>query len=152
LGKAQIGLITAIFPLSIAVGSVVGGAITDKWGRKVILFGLIWASIFFSASLILANTWQILAVIYGIVGFLQGGYMAVIGAIFMDITNPRAGATQFSVLTSLANVGEISAGTISGSMVTILGFGRTFLYSAWIFGPALLILYFIRLKKTCKKK
>ena len=69
-------------------------------------------------------------------------------AMYMDICNPKVGASQFAILTSLCNVGEMGIGnTIAGSMVAMLGFTRTFLYSAWIYGPALLILYVIRLKK-----
>jgi len=33
------------------------------------------------------------------------------------------------------------------SLIVALGFEKLFLYSSWIFDPALLILYFIQLKK-----
>jgi hypothetical protein len=49
---------------------------------------------------------------------------------------------------SVANFGEQGTGAISGSLIVLLGFGRMFLLSSWICGPALLILYFIRLKKS----
>ena len=146
LDIAQIGFIVAIFPVMTAVGSLVGGLIADRLGRKIILYVFIGASIFFTASLIFANSWQVLAVLYGIIGFLYGGYLTVNFAILMDITNPRVGATQFSILTSLSNAGFIGGNTVSGSMVISLGFGRVFLYSAWFLGPALLILHFIKLK------
>jgi MFS family permease len=148
LDIAQIGLVTSVFPIATVVGALVGGPLSDRWGRKIILYIFIWAGIFFSASLIFANTWLILAVLYGAIGFLRGGYYVVLSAMFMDIINPRIGATQFSILTSLANVGMLGIGfIISGSLVAMFGFGRVFLYSAWVFGPALLVLHFIRLKK-----
>ncbi len=65
----------------------------------------------------------------------------------MDVTNPRIGATQYGILTGIANVGLNGAGMITGSLVVALGFARTFLYAAWVFGPALLVLYFIQIKK-----
>jgi hypothetical protein len=37
--------------------------------------------------------------------------------------------------------------TMSGTLIAMFGFSRTFLYSGWVFGPALLLLYFIKLKK-----
>ncbi len=151
LDIAQIGLIVAIFPVTAAVGSLVGGAIADKWNKRRTLYVFIGASICLSASLIFANTWQILAIIYGVIGFLQGGYMTATCAMCMDVTNPRTGATQFSILTSLGNAGMTGGETISGTLIAMFGFSRTFLYCAWIFGPALLILYFIRLKKHVKK-
>ncbi len=151
LDVVQIGLIVAIFPVTAAVGSLVSGVIADKWNRRRILYVFIGVSIFLSASLIFANTWQILAVIYGVIGFLQGGYVTAKCAMFMDVTNPRVGATQFSILTSLGNAGIVGGETVSGTLVAMLGFGRVFLYSAWVFGPALLVLHFIRLKKHIRK-
>jgi len=152
LDIAQIGLIMAIFPVTSAAGSLAGGAISDRWGRKNPLYVFIGLSIFFTASLIFANTWQIIAVVYGIIGFLQGGYFAAALAMFMDVINPKVGATQFSILTGLANLGMLNIGSGSGGiLVVMLGFSRVFLYSAWVFGPALLILYFIKLKKRVRK-
>ena len=151
LDIAQIGLIVAIFPASKVVGAFVGGAMTDRWGRKITLYIFMSICVFFSASLIVASTWQILAILYGIIGFLHGGYFTAFLAMLMDVTNPKVGATQFSILTSLANFGEMGAGAMSGSMVALLGFSRVFLYSAWALGPALLILHFIRLKKHIRK-
>jgi MFS family permease len=152
LDIAQIGLITSVFPLMTVFGALVSGPTSDKWGRKIIINIFIWAGIFFSASLIFANTWFILAVLYGLIGFVRGGLYVATSAMFMDFTNPKVGATQFSILTSLANFGMLGIGTIiTGSLIAMLGFGRVFLYSAWAFGPALLILYFIRFKKHNRK-
>jgi len=147
LDVAQIGLIVTIFPVTATIGSIVGGAISDKWTRKNTIYVFTGASIFLSASLILANNWIILAMIYAIIGFLQGGYITAACAMFMDITNPRAGATEYSIFMGLGNAGMTSGETVSGTFVSMLGFSRTFLYSAWIFGPTLLILYIINLKK-----
>ena len=152
LEMVHIGLITAVFPITMIIGSLVGGVLTDKWGRKAIIYIFVFPSIFFSAAFIYADTWMILAVVYGIIGFLHGAYNVAVLATYMDITNPKIGASQFSFLTSFANAGEVCIGnTLSGTLVAILGFSRVFLYSAWVFGPALLILYFIRLKKHIRK-
>ena len=148
LDITQIGLITAIFTVAIVFGSLIGGVLTDRFGRKNTLYILIGASVFFSASLIFTNNWQNFTVLYSIIGFLQGGYYAAFLAMLMDVTNPRIGATQFSILTGLGNFGIIAAGTVSGPLYVMLGFSRVFLYSALVFGPALLILYFIRFKKN----
>jgi MFS family permease len=148
---AQIGFIVAIFPVMTAVGSLFGGPTADKIGRKKILNVFIGASIFFTVTLLFANNWQILAIIYGIIGFLYGGYLTVNVAMLMDITNKKVGAAQFSILTSLANAGFVGGNTVSGSLVSLLGFGRVFLYSAWFLGPAMLILHSIKLKDKIKK-
>jgi MFS family permease len=143
----QIGLITTIYPVTTVVGSLLGGALTDRFGRKMVLF-IFCSALIVSAALIFANTWQILAVIYGAIGFLNGGYLTVSCALMMDVCNPKIGTTQYSILCSICNFGEFGTESISGSLIALLGFSRVFLYSAWFCGPSLLVLYFIRLKKN----
>jgi len=147
LDIAQIGLITGIYTVMMAVGALIGGAIADKFSRKTALYVFIGASIFFIALLIFGISWQIFTFLYAIVGFLYGGFNAAGCTMCMDITNPKIGATQFSLLTSLFNLGDIVGTMVAGSLVVMLGFGRVFLYTALSLGPALLILYFIRIEK-----
>jgi MFS transporter, PAT family, beta-lactamase induction signal transducer AmpG len=144
---AQGGLFNAILPISMVIGSVAGGISTDKWGRKLTLYLLLGFSAIFTASLIFTDNWLNFAIIYGIIGFLMGGYETVVCALFMDVTNPRIGATQYGIFTGLANLGINGIGMVTGSMVSSLGFARTFLYAGWVCGPAILLLYFIKLKK-----
>jgi len=142
----QIGFITAVNCAMIALGSLVGGGIIDRFGRKPSLYLFITASLVVTALLVMGTSWQIFMVLFAIIGFLQGGYTAAEGTLCMDVTNPKIGATQYSLFTSLGNIGEITAVMVSGTVVELLGFPRLFLYAAWVFGPALLVLYFIRLK------
>ena len=145
IGDVQIGLISMILPVFLAVGSLIGGVVTDKIGRKSALYIFIGLNIIFTASLIFADTWWKLSIVYGIIGLLMGGHSTASCALFMDVTNPRIGATQYGILTGIANVGLNGAGMITGSLAVTLGFARTFLYAAWVFGPALMVLYFIRM-------
>jgi PAT family beta-lactamase induction signal transducer AmpG len=147
LSDVQIGFIAMVLPVFLAVGSLVGGVLTDKIGRKSALYLFIGFNIVCTASLIFADSWWKLSIIYGMIGFFMGGHSTVSCALFMDVTNPRIGATQYGIFTGIANVGLNGAGMITGSLAVTLGFARTFLYAAWVFGPALLVLYFIRIKK-----
>jgi MFS family permease len=147
LSDVQIGFIAMILPMFLAVGSLVGGVLTDKIGRKSALYLFIGCNIVCTASLIFADSWWKLSIIYGMIGFFMGGHSTVSCALFMDVTNPRIGATQYGIFTGIANVGLNGAGMVTGSLAVTLGFSRTFLYAAWVFGPALLVLYFIRIKK-----
>ncbi len=145
LDVVQIGLITSLFPIGVVIGAVTGGIMADKWGRKKTLYIFLTGTMIPSTLLITANTWQILAIIYPIIGFLQGGStFSALMALFMDISNPKIGATQFSILTSITNFGDYGIAIFSGTLVLILGYHRFFLYAAWVVGPALLILYFIK--------
>jgi MFS family permease len=147
LDAAQTGIITSLFPIATVIGAIIFGIISDKWGRKKILYILFTGIIVFTALLITANTWQLLSIIYPIIGFLHGGASySVVCALFMDFTNPKIGATQYSIFTSLANFGDIGIGMISGTLVLMLGYSRVFLYATWLVGPTLLILYFIKTK------
>jgi len=148
LDIGQIGLITTISIIGRVAGSLIGGLSTDKWGRKRTLIFIIITTIIFSALLIYVNSWQIIAILYGILGLLNGALFTNLFAICMDITAPEVGATQFSILMSLLNFGELGGESMSGILISQLGFGRTFLYAAWILGSGLLILRFIRLKPT----
>jgi len=145
LDIAQTGIINSAFPIATVIGAFIGGVIVDRWGRKKIMGILLPILLISSALLIIADTWQILVFLYSMIGFLTGAALfAAMGALFMDITNPKIGATQYSILASITNFGEFGIAMISGMLVLMLGYSRFFLYAAWILGPALLILYFIK--------
>ena len=145
LDVAQIGLLSSLFPIATAIGAVTGGVLSDKWGRKKIIYIFFFGALIFSSLLVIATSWQMLAIIYPMVGFLQGGSVfAAIMALFMDVTNPKIAGTQFSILTSITNFGDYSIAIISGTILVILGYHRFFLYAAWLIGPALLLLHFVK--------
>ncbi len=152
LDVAQIGLIAAIFPITNIFGSLICGILTDRLGRKPTLYMVYFSSIFFSVALIFADNWQILAILYGIIGFLFGGVYASIGAVAMDITNPRVAASQFSIFMALVNIGEVGIGNgLAGIMLDTLGYTRVFLYSGLFYGVTILIIYILKLKKIKNK-
>ena len=147
LDVGQIGLMSSIFYIGVIIGATTGGLMTDRWGRKKILGVFLFGSIIISSLLIIANTWMILAIIYPIIGFLQGGaFFSALMALFMDITNPKIGGSQYSILTSIANLGDYSIGIVSGSLLVFFGYHRFFLYAAWVVGPALIVLYLVKEK------
>jgi len=152
LDDFQTGIMSAINPISIVIGGIIGGVFSDRFGRKPIIFICFTGIILFSILLVLADTWQILAIIYAIIGLLQGSALyTALAALVMDIINPKIGATQLSILMSVHNFGDIGISMISGSLVLMLGYDRFFLYAALIVGPVLLLLYFIKDKRDEKK-
>jgi len=144
---AQVGLIVAIFTISSAIGSLLCGALTDKWGRKKALYVFFGISLLLTLGIVITNTWLIFTIVYALIGFLQGGYLAGVTALYMDTTDPKIGATQFSIYSSFGNLGLTGGQTVSGSLVTILGFNFTFLFAAIMFAPAIIVMYFIKIKK-----
>jgi MFS family permease len=145
LDKIQTGYLTSIYPIAIVIGSILGGILVDKFGRKKILYITFTGLLISTALLITADSWEKLAIIYGAIGFLTGASSySALAAILMDITNPKIGGAQYSILTSIGNFGNISISMISGSLVLILGYNRFFLFTALTVGGSLLILYFIQ--------
>jgi FSR family fosmidomycin resistance protein-like MFS transporter len=129
-------------------GAIIGGTLADIWGRKRVLYITLIGSMIFTALLAFADTWQILAVIYVIVGFLFGGLFTASCALMMDITKPSIAATQFAVLTALFNLGEIGIGnTIAGSLIETIGYTRLFLYAGLLYGFSLIIVYLMKINK-----
>jgi PAT family beta-lactamase induction signal transducer AmpG len=148
LSDPQTGLITLLFMIATIFGAIIGGTLADIWGRKRVLYITLIGSMIFTALLAFADTWQILAVIYVIVGFLFGGLFTASCALMMDITKPSIAATQFAVLTALFNLGEIGIGnTIAGSLIETIGYTRLFLYAGLLYGFSLIIVYLMKINK-----
>jgi MFS family permease len=130
--------------------AAIGGSVSDKYGRKKVIFASLAGLLISSGLLIIADTWEKLTIIYTVIGFLTGASIySSMAALLMDITNPKIGGAQYSFLASIANFGEFGIGMISGALVILLGYQRYFLYTALIVGVALLVLYFV--KETIKK-
>jgi MFS family permease len=145
LNIGQIGFITSLYPIGIVVGCIIAGFTSDIWGRKKALAVSLFATIIITPLIITANHWSVMAIYYPLIGLVQGGTtFSALMALFMDITNPKIGATQYSILTSITNFGDYSIAIFSGFLLMILGYQRFFLYAAWIVGPALIVLYFVK--------
>ena len=145
LDNIHIGLISSLFPIAIIIGAIVGGLICDRYGRKITLSIFLVLLAISSISFIFVNSWEMLAIVYSFVGFIQGGSLySALCALYMDNSNPKIGASQYSFFTSFSNFGEIGFAMFSGSLLIILGYTKYFLYAAWTVGIALLILYFIK--------
>ena len=148
LDVAQVGMMAAVFPITNIFGSLVWGAIADIISRKKSIFLVLFGSMIFTTLLIFADTWQTLAIIYGIVGFLFGGVYATIGALSMDVTNPRLAGTQFSIYMSLFNLGEVGIGNgMAGFLLDNIGYNKVFLYAGLFYLAAILVLYYVKVKK-----
>jgi MFS family permease len=147
LSVSTIGLITTVFTIGRIIGAIGCGILSDHLSRHKILWYIVPASILSSLLLSTISTWETLTIIYAIIGFLNGGLFSVLFALLMDVTNKKIGALQFSIFIGFINGGELFGEIISGSLITILGFTRIYLFSAWIFGPSLLLMYII-LKTT----
>ena len=129
----------------------VGRFAVHKLGRKIALYLFFGLSSIIFESLVLGTEWISFTIIYGLVGLMIGGYHAALSSVIMDICNPKIGATQYSLISSISNIGEWTGGTLGGTFISLIGYGRAFLYSGWFFGPALIVLYLMKIKKSKTK-
>lgn len=115
------------------VGGLVGGRLSDRWGRTrsvaYFLMGFV-ATIALLGALDLggrpvphAVLLSLLSVLYAFIGL----FTAASYALFMDLTDPRLGGTQFSTFMSATNACESWSGWTGGQIAGRAGYGTSFL-------------------------
>ncbi len=114
VGMTEVGLLFTIFAVTGVFGSLIGGALTDKFGRKVIIiFGLAISSI---SSLMLAFAPN-LNFIY-LAGFIVGLFGNVAGpahqAMIADILPEDKRTDGFGILRVIANLAVVIGPAIGG--------------------------------------
>jgi MFS family permease len=110
IGMTQAGILLGIFSVSGLIGSMLGGALTDKFGRRgMVLFGLVFSALS-SLSMGLVNQ---LSVFYG---------LAVIVGLLSNIAGPARQAMVADMLPEEQRAEGFGVLRVSGNL-------------AWIFGP-----------------
>ena len=119
VGMTEVGLLFGLWSASSFVGSVIGGALSDKFGRKALLLG----GLVFSAGSALAmgfvtkmHTFYILAVVVGL--FSDMGHPAQ-QAMVADLLQGDQRAEGFSVLRVVANLAVAIGPAIGGLLASV---------------------------------
>jgi MFS family permease len=114
VGMTHAGVLIAIFSVSGFVGSMVGGALTDKFGRRgMVLFGLVFSALS-SVSMGLVNqlaAFYLLAVGVGLLSNVAGPARQ---AMVADILPEEQRAEGFGILRVAGNLAWILGPTIGG--------------------------------------
>jgi MFS family permease len=114
VGMTQAGIILGMFSAFGLVGSMVGGALTDKFGRRrLILFGLVFSALS-TLSLGFANT---LAALYPLavgIGFLSNIGGPASDAMVADLLPEKKRAEGFGIMRVVGNLAWIIGPTIGG--------------------------------------
>jgi PAT family beta-lactamase induction signal transducer AmpG len=131
-GLAQAGLVTTVWGLGVIAGSLAGGRLTDRWGRRRSVERAMTVS--FASIALLAFTrqgwlaWPLVALF----GIAYGFYETVYFAVSMERTDPRIAASMFSLLMAVANIGTGIGLALTGVMVDGLDFARSFIVLAFL--------------------
>lgn len=114
VGMTQAGIILGIFSISGLFGGMIGGALTDKFGRrKLILFGLIFSAIS-TLSLGLVDDFSILYPLAILIGLLSEFSGPAHGAMIADILPESQRTEGFGLLRVVGNLAWIIGPTIGG--------------------------------------
>jgi MFS family permease len=119
VGMTQAGILLGISSLFGLVGSIFGGALTDKFGRKqLILFGLVFSAIS-TLGFGLVNDLNILYPLIIIVGLLSSVSHPAHEAMIADILPEQKRQEGFGILRVVANFSWIIGPTIGGFLANI---------------------------------
>ena len=116
INEILVGEIVTIAGILNAIGSLMGGSLSDKYGRIKIMF----------ISLLLYGVTILPAYFYFIPFFIissifTGSITTALCAYGMDITKKNVAATEYSVLTSTANFGYMIGIFLSGYLLQFFG-------------------------------
>jgi len=123
VGMAQAGVILGFFSFFGMLGSMIGGALTDKLGRRsLILFGLVFSALSTLSLGLVDQFWMLypLAVLTGLLSDVAGpAHQAMIA----DILPEKQRAEGFGILRVVGNMAWIIGPTVGGLIAN-----RSYLY------------------------
>jgi MFS family permease len=114
VGVTQAGVVLGFFSIFGMLGGMIGGALTDKLGRRsLILFGLVFSAIS-TLSLGLVNQFWMLFPLAVLTGLLSDIAHPAHQAMIADILPEKQRAEGFGILRVVANISWIIGPTIGG--------------------------------------
>lgn len=143
VGLTQVGYLFAIFSATSAVGGILGGALTDKLGRKfMLLFGLIISG----TSSILMGLVDDLNLFYALAGFI--GLLSNAGgpaqqAMIADLLPDEKRTEGYGLHRIVFNVSAAIGPVLGGLLATSVGYMALFIADAVTSGITALIVYFV---------
>ncbi|MFA7083117.1 MAG: multidrug effflux MFS transporter [Arcobacteraceae bacterium] len=145
----QIEITLSIFLLGFALGQLLGGPLSDRYGRKIFIFSGLIVYIIFSFSISFATSVEQL----WIFRFFQaiGGGFAVVNttAIIRDVYHGKEGAIIFSIVSMIIMIAPMLAPVIGAVILYFLNWHYIFIFLT-IYG--LILLYFVtKLPETSPK-
>jgi MFS family permease len=156
VSSERVGVFFGVFVVGATLtGGLAGGALSDRWGRArscaVFLLVFVVAIVALAAAdrggaLIEIRLALLTAMYFGVGLFTAASY-----ALFMDLTDPRLGGTQFSTFMSATNACESWSAWAGGRIAGTAGYPSAFLAMsvASLFG--LPLLWMLRATRTARR-
>ena len=131
VGMADVGILFAAFAISSFVGSAIGGALTDRFGRKgIIIFGL-FASSISALAMGFANSFQIFFALALFVGLLTDVAGPAHQAMVADILPENKRADGYGILRIAFNL-SVTIGPAIGGLLAARSYLTLFIADAAI--------------------
>jgi len=119
VGMTQAGILLGMSSLFGLIGSTIGGALTDKFGRKqLILFGLVFSAVS-TLTFGLVNEFSLLFPLMVVVGLLSNVAHPAHDAMIADILPEKQRQEGFGILRVAGNLAWIIGPTIGGIVANI---------------------------------
>jgi len=118
IGMSTVGILFAIFSISGFVGSALGGAISDRMGRKSVIIMSLLLSSLSALGMAFSPTLVIFATVAVVVGTLSNIGGPARQAVVVDLLPEEKRAEGFGINRVLFNVAVIIAPPIAGLLVT----------------------------------
>ncbi len=116
IGMTEVGVIFGVFALSSVAGSIAGGALTDRLGRKsMLLFGLAMSAVF-SLSMGIIDDLQLFFIAALVVGVFSEVGAPAQQALVADLLDEEQRAQGFGILRVVANL-AVTIGPIIGGFL-----------------------------------
>jgi MFS family permease len=148
----SIGVLFA-FPVVAAmlIGGIIGGYISDKFERKkmvtIFLIGFVVCVLIISAYNLSGGILHFFYFsLFTLMYFFVGLFTASSYALFMDLTNPKIGGTQFSTYMAATNGCEAWAVWLAGIITAGYGYSQAFIFMCFISLLSILLLRIIKTK------
>jgi MFS family permease len=144
LNDTSIGMLFALWLVMVVPGSIVGGIISDKYGRKRPLYIFLIIVMILSVTPIFLSDYIHLIVNFSILLFFLNGIISGNWAMIMDIINPKISASQHEIICSIVNFGSIIIGSATGTLFILIGADNIFILIALLTLVSIMILYTVK--------
>ncbi len=114
--SSSVGLIMMLASVITGIGSLIGGWLSDRFGRiKIAQISLIGYGLFTIPAI------EFFIPSYFILSFFSGSLTSSLCAWCMDKTKKEVAATEYSIFTSAANLGNVIGTSLGGFLLAFMG-------------------------------
>jgi MFS family permease len=117
IGMSTVGILFAVFSITGMVGSALGGALTDRMGRKSVIIASLLLSSFSALGMGLAPTMSIFIAVVVLVGTLSSIGHPAHEAVVADLLPQEKRAEGYGIIRVVFNIAVIIAPPIAGLLI-----------------------------------